>query len=200
MKLKEQLEEMGLTEEQAQKIADEVINGSYVPKSRFNEINEENKTLKQSLADRDKQLEDLQKSNSDNAALQEQITRLQQENADREKTHAAEIKRLKIDTAVELALSAAKAKNTKAVKALLDLEKAELAEDGTVKGLAEQVKALSEAADSSFLFEQGNKGKDFKGFTPGESGDKPPTGGKAPEKMTYDELCAYLAENPNTTL
>lgn len=200
MKLKEQLEEMGLTEEQAQKIADEVINGSYVPKSRFNEINEENKTLKQSLADRDKQLEDLQKSNSDNAALQEQITRLQQENADREKTHAAEIKRLKIDTAVELALSAAKAKNTKAVKALLDLEKAELAEDGTVKGLTEQIKALSEAADSSFLFEQGNKGKDFKGFTPGESGDKPPTGGKAPEKMTYDELCAYLAENPNTTL
>lgn len=200
MKLKEQLEEMGLTEEQAQKIADEVINGSYVPKSRFNEINEENKTLKQSLADRDKQLEDLQKSNSDNAALQEQITRLQQENADREKTHAAEIKRLKIDTAVELALSAAKAKNAKAVKALLDLEKAELAEDGTVKGLAEQVKALSEAADSSFLFEQGNKLKDFKGFNPGESGDKPPTGGKAPEEMTYEELCAYFEENPSTKL
>ena len=152
------------------------------------------------LKERDKQLETLVTSTGDVDALKEQIATLQAANKTAAETHATEIKRLKIDTAVELALSAAKAKNTKAVKALLDLEKAELAEDGTVKGLTEQIKALSEAADSSFLFEQGNKVKDFKGFTPGESGDKPPTGGKAPEKMTYEELCAYLSENPSTKL
>ena len=41
---------------------------------------------------------------------------------------------------------------------------------------------------------------DFKGFKPGESGDPAPSGDKKPENMTYDELCAYLAENPDTKL
>ena len=41
---------------------------------------------------------------------------------------------------------------------------------------------------------------DFKGFKPGESGDPAPSGDKKPETMTYDELCAYLAENPDAKL
>lgn len=187
------------TEEIDKKVSEE-IGKAFVARADFNALNQEKKSLDGVLKERDKQLETLVTSTGDVDALKEQIATLQAANKTAAETHAAEIKRLKIDTAVELALSTAKAKNTKAVKALLDLEKAELAEDGTVKGLTEQIKALSEAADSSFLFDQGNKGKDFKGFTPGESGDKPPTGGKAPEKMTYDELCAYLAENPNATL
>ena len=39
MKLKEQLVGMGLTGELAQKVIDEVIDGNYIPKSRFNEVN-----------------------------------------------------------------------------------------------------------------------------------------------------------------
>ena len=42
---KEKLMEWGLTEEQANKVM-EGLNGSFVTKSRFNEVNEENKTLK----------------------------------------------------------------------------------------------------------------------------------------------------------
>ena len=41
---KEKLMEWGLTEEQANKVM-EGLNGSFVTKSRFNEVNEENKTL-----------------------------------------------------------------------------------------------------------------------------------------------------------
>ena len=187
------------TEEIDKKVSEE-IGKAFVARADFNTLNQEKKSLDSALKERDKQLETLKSSTGDVDALKEQIASLQAANKTATEAHAAEIKRLKIDTAVELALSTAKAKNTKAVKALLDLEKAELAEDGTVKGLTEQIKALSEAADSSFLFEQGKKTKDFKGFTPGESGDKPPTGGKTPEAMTYEELCAYLAENPNITL
>ena len=40
---KEKLMEWGLTEEQANKVM-EGLNGSFVTKSRFNEVNEENKT------------------------------------------------------------------------------------------------------------------------------------------------------------
>lgn len=64
---KEDLIAMGLTEEQAKKVMDS-LDGNFVTKARFNEINEENKTLKKSVSDRDKQLEDLKKSSGDNAA------------------------------------------------------------------------------------------------------------------------------------
>lgn len=47
---KNDLKAMGLTEEQAEKVF-EAISGDFVTKSRFNEVNEENKTLKQSVAD-----------------------------------------------------------------------------------------------------------------------------------------------------
>ena len=42
---KEDLIAMGLTEEQAKKVMDS-LDGNYVTKTRFNEVNEENKTLK----------------------------------------------------------------------------------------------------------------------------------------------------------
>ena len=65
---------MGLTEEQAKKVMDS-LDGNFVTKARFNEVNEENKTLKKSVSERDKQLEDLKKSSGDNTALQQQICR-----------------------------------------------------------------------------------------------------------------------------
>ena len=46
MKLKEQLVQYGLTEEKAQEFIDKNIDGVFIPKARFDEVNEENKTLK----------------------------------------------------------------------------------------------------------------------------------------------------------
>lgn len=186
------------TEEIDKKVSEE-IGKNFVARSDFNTLNTEKKALADTVKERDKQLEELKNSTGDVEALRQQIATLQTDNANAAQAHEAEIKRLKIDAAVELALSAAKAKNVKAVKALLDLEKAELAEDGTVKGLAEQIEKLAKAPDSGFMFEAKNTKKGFTGLKPGESGD-PGTGGKKPEDMTYDELCAYLAENPEAAL
>ena len=168
MKLKEQLVQMGLTEEQAQKIVDEVIDGNFIPKSRFNEVNEENKTLKQSVADRDKQLDDLKKSAGDNTDLQQQITDLQKANADQKKAHEEELSRVRLENAVELALSDAKAKNIKAVKAMLDMENVKLGEDGNLSGLAEQVEALKKSDGYMFDVQQQTQ-QQFTGFQPGAS-------------------------------
>ncbi len=189
------------TEEIDKKVSEEIGKG-FVARADFNTLNAEKKALADTVKDRDKQLETLKASTGDVEALKTQIATLQTENATAAKAHEDEIKRLRIDTAVELALSAAKAKNVKAVKALLDLEKAELADDGTVKGLEDQIKKLAGAADSGFLFEQqDSQAKDFKGFKPGESGDPAgASGGKTPQDMTYDELCAYLAANPDAKL
>ena len=131
---KEKLLEWGLTEEQATKVM-EGLNGSFVTKARFNEVNTELTAAKNTIKERDTQLETLKKASGDTKALQDQITQLQADNKKKDDDHAAELKNLKISNAVELALTGAKAKNNTAVKALLAdfIGKAELAEDGTVK-------------------------------------------------------------------
>ena len=58
---KENLLEWGLTEEQANKVM-EGLNGSFVTKSRFNEVNTELTNAKNTIKERDTQLETLKKS------------------------------------------------------------------------------------------------------------------------------------------
>lgn len=168
---KEKLMEWGLTEEQANKVM-EGLNGSFVTKARFNEINTELSAAKKTIGERDAQLEALKKASGDTKALQDQITQLQADNKKKDADHAAELKALKIGNAVELALTGAKAKNTTAVKALLAdfIAKAELAEDGTVRGLDDEVKNLVEGKDTAFLFDKAT-GTKFKGAKSAEKGD-----------------------------
>lgn len=186
------------TEDIDKKVSEE-IGKNFVARSDFNTLNTEKKTLTDTIKDRDKQLETLKASTGDVEALKAQIATLQNDNAAAAKAHEEEIRQLKVDTAVELALSVAKAKNIKAAKALLNLDKAELSEDGTVKGLAEQIKRLAESADTGFMFEKSKPQQGFKGLKPSESGE-PRGGAKTPSEMSYDELCAYLTENPGAKL
>ena len=124
---------------------------------------------------------------------------LQKANKDAADAHAAEIKQLKIDSALDVALGNAKAKNKIAVKALLkDMDKAELDADGTIKGLAEQIEALQKS--DSYLFDAKNSKKQVKGAEPGESGNEDGDKGVDTSKMTYSELAAYLAENPDVKI
>lgn len=150
---KESLMAMGLTEEQATKVM-EGLNGSFVTKTRFNEVNEELKTAKATITERDGQLNTLKTSGADAAALQAQITQLQADNAAKDQEHAAEIKKIKIENAVEKALTDAKAINPATVKPLLAafLEKADLDDDGTIRGLADEIGKLAKAEGTSFLF------------------------------------------------
>jgi hypothetical protein len=177
---KEQLIALGLTEEQADKVLGAVTEEmkGYIPKSRFDEVNNANRDLKQQITDRDKQLEDLKKSAGDNQELQARIQELQKTNEAQGTEFEAKLQQVKVDAAIEVALAGAKAKNVKAVKALLDMDTIKVDGD-QVKGLDDQVKKLAEAEDSKFLF--GDDGG-FKGTKPGESGDK---GGK--ETLTVEQ-------------
>jgi hypothetical protein len=172
---KEQLMAMGLTEEQANKVM-ESLNGNFVTKARFDEVNTAKKQLETDIKTRDTQLEELKKSTGDAEALKKTITDLQTANAAKDAELAATVKKMQIDNAVDKALLAAKAKNTKAVKALLAefLDKAEL--DGeNIKGLDDEIKKLTEAEDSKFMFDvETKKQTTFKGIKPGEKSDKTP--------------------------
>lgn len=191
---KEKLIEMGLTEELATSVMKE-LDGNYVPKARFNEVNTELKQAKDQVKERDSQLETLKKNVGDSEELKKQIETLQNDNKTKDEAHAAEIKQIKIDAAVDKALADAKAKNPKAVKALLDLAKAEISDDGTIKGLDAQIKTLSEAEDSKFLFDTDNtqKNQNSKGFIPGQKKDGVP--GASSE---YETRLAEARKNGNT--
>ena len=68
-----------------------------------------------------------------------------------------------------------------------------------VKGLREQIAALTKAEDSKFMFNAVTAPK-MKGAKTGEDGIEDGDKGVDTSKMTYDELCAYLAETPEATL
>lgn len=198
---KDEFVKLGIDEETAKKCeaaSTEELKG-YIPKARFDEVNNEKKTLEATVLERNGQLETLKNSTGDVEAMKKQIADLQTENKTKDEAHAAEIKRLKIDAAVETALIAAKAKNTTAAKALLkDLDKAELADDGTVRGLSEQIAALQESDD--YLFEAKDGKKNIRGAQPGEAGNE--NGDKTVDvsKMNYTELAAYMAEHPDAKI
>ena len=193
MKKEELLKLEGLSEDLATKIAEmsaEELKGM-IPKSRLDEVIAERDNAKEDHADVLKQLGALQKETGDVQSLKDKIQELQDNATETEKTHAAEIQTLKINNAVDTALIGAKALNTKAVKALLNLEGAELAEDGSVKGLAEQITALQKS--DSYLFGSST----MKGAKTGESGNDDGGKGVDTSKMTYSELAAYAAEHPD---
>lgn len=197
---KEEFVKLGIDEELAKKceVASQEELKGFIPKSRFDEVNKEKKKLEFDVRDRDGQLETLKNSTGDVEAMKQQIETLQNENKQKDEAHAAEIKQLRIDTAIETALTGAKAKNNLAVRALLkDLDKAELQEDGTIKGLAEQITALQKSDE--YLFEAKTFTK-MKGAKPGEAGNEDGDHGVDTSKMTYSELAAYMAENPDAKI
>lgn len=198
MKKEELMKLEGMTDDLATKVAEMYANAikGMIPKTRLDEVIAERDNAKNSNADLLKQLGALQKESGDVQSLKDKIKELEDGAKETEKTHAAEIQTLKINNAVDTALIGAKALNTKAVKALLNLEGAELAEDGTVKGLADQIKALQTADDSKFLFGSST----MKGAKTGESGNDDGDKGVDTSKMTYSELAAYMAEHPDVQI
>lgn len=206
---RKQLEDLGLTKEQADSVmkinGDDIENAKGTASTEIKNLQTEVEGLKTQVGDRDKQLETLKASAGDNVDLKKKIEDLQTENATAKATHESELNQLKIDFAVEKALTGAKAKNIKAVKALLELGEAKLDKDGNVKGLDEQIEKLRSGDDTKFLFEaqkQQKQQQNFKGFQPGASGEKKPGEGETVDfsKMSYDELTAYMEANPDAQI
>lgn len=198
---KEDFVKIGIAEELAVKCEAaslEELKG-YIPRARLNEVSEENKSLKQAAADRDRQLEELKKFGGDNAELKKQLEALQQQNAEQRRTHEAELARLRLDNAVETALAAAGAKNVKAVRSLLDFAKLKLDAEGRVDGLEEQIGAVK-SSDPYMFTEKEASFPVLRGFQPGASSDFMPDGKADLSQMTYSEMTAFLSQNPDAKM
>ena len=104
------LEDMGLTKEQVDAIMKE--NGENIEHAKeglntqIEELTKERDGYKDQIKERDKQLDGLKKEAKDQKELQDQITKLQEDNKAATEAHKAEMKQLRIDNAVEKALTA----------------------------------------------------------------------------------------------
>ncbi|ATO50137.1 phage scaffolding protein [Brevibacillus laterosporus] len=167
--LKKLLQELGAPEERIEKITGSVEENykGYVPKHRFDEINDTKKELEGQIKDRDKQLTELKKNTGDNEDLKKQIETLQAENKTKGEEYETKLKDMQVSTAIKLALTG-EAHDPDLIASLLDKSKIEINEDGTLKGgLDDQVKALRESKAFLFVEKQERESKTtFKGATP----------------------------------
>ena len=159
---KEQLIALGtqlgitISDELAEKIIEmhkNTLDNNFVPKSRFDEVNEKNKTLTTQLSERDASIADLKK-NVDDKASKDKIAELEQKLADKDKEHAlqlaSEVKKVKIISEI-----AGKVHDNDLVVNLLNLDDITVNENGTIIGLNEQIEGLKQS--KGFLFKDEKK-------------------------------------------
>ena len=147
--------------------------GSYIPKEKFDEANEKAKQLENQISERDKQIEQLKNDTQASDELKSKIEELQEQNEKTKEELSNKLQQQRMESEIDKALLKNKARNPKAVKALLDLESVELNDDG-VKGLDDQLNKIKK--EEGYLFEQEGKGskagEDFKGNNDNNFGDE----------------------------
>lgn len=194
MNINELLKNIGVAEDkmgEAEKAVRDFLDGDFVTKARFNEINESKKSLTEQLAERDKQLTALKKSAGDNEGLKKEIENLQQANKQQKAEFEEKARALKLDTAVKLAI-ADSAQDADIVAGLIDRQKLILGEDGKVAGLTEQVEALKK--DKAFLFKGAPNNPQY---NPNGGGNNPPAANPfKKETFNLTEQGKMLRDNP----
>lgn len=157
------------------------IGKAFVARADFNTANEAKKTLETQAKEHEKQLKEFQTLAGSNQELTTKLTEAQEANKAAKAQYDAQLKKITLDSKVETALLGAKARNTKAVRALLDESKISI--DGeNVLGLNEQLDALKK--DAAYLF------GDTQPQNPAGpvSGDPP-----APSSLETTDMAAYKA-------
>jgi len=191
--LKELLKKAGIEEEKVDGVIADInkeLPKYFIPKDKYNEVAEAKKKLETDLAARDTQLEELKKAAGTSEELKKQIEALQADNKKAGEEWQAKLAQMQLDFAIERALAAAKAKNAKAVKALLDMEKVKL--DGEqLLGLEDQLKALQQS--DPYLF--GDSGKVGGGTNPPGAGN-PEVNPWKPETFNLTLQGKILKEDP----
>lgn len=191
-------------------LVDDTKSPSYFPKERYDSVNTRNKELSQQIADLKKvtdeyeklkpQLEAMKTAASENPLLKQQLDELQKkletsttqlnDYQTKNTEWESKYKETQIDTAIKLGLVNAKVnpKYTDLLSTKFDKSKFELNEDGSIKGLDEQLQSVQE-----------NYKELFGEVIPGSAGNNPPGGGgnipKDESKMTDAEW--FAAHQPS---
>ncbi len=187
--LKEILKKAGIEEAKVDGVIGDInkeLPKRFIPKDKYNEVAEAKKKLEADIQERDNQLEQLKNAAGNSEELKAQIEQLQAENQKAAEEWQAKMAQMQLDFALERALTTARAKNPKAVKALLDMEKVKLDGDQLL-GLDDQLKALQQS--DPYLF--GDSGKVGGGTNPANASNQTQVFTREQiRKMTPEEIDA----------
>ena len=142
--------------------------------------------LTQTIKEKDSEISSLTSKVGDTESLTQQISQLQADNTNLTNELNTKVSKLQKSHAIENSVRDAKAKNVKAVMALLDIDKITL-EDGALKGIQDQLESLTKGEDTAFLF-----GDTQPSAPAGTHLNNPPSGqnGTPPTSKTFAEAVA----------
>ena len=119
---------------------------NYIPRSRLNQVIHQKNTFMKNIETLNNQLKEMQENIKDRDQL---IKRL--ENSKNKITQETQrIKDICLTNAIKLEALKMNAKNIHVIGTLVDKKRLEILEDGTVKGLEEQLKELKESQEGLF--------------------------------------------------
>lgn len=196
MKLIEILKSQGVTDEQISKIKASMKENKVYETSlenadeRYDKMKSKKEDFETQLKTADATIEDLKKNNKDNETLQKTIEEHETTIETLKRDSAVKIKNLTLDNAINSKLSKVDDKYKKLLQTQFDREKLIIKEDGSIEGLEEQYKTITETY--SEWFEEKTPGGS--GFNPGGSpGFKNPF---SKEHFNLTEQAKLLKENP----
>ena len=129
----------------------DVSEGKYISKERYDQVNQQAKDYKKQVDERDKQITDLKEEFKDAKGLKEKVEQLEADNKKQKEEYEAQIKDINFNTALKSALAAYKCKDTDYLMSKINKDSIKLNEDGSIVGLKEQVEPFKK--DHEYLFE-----------------------------------------------
>ena len=178
-----------------EKLGDEKIdivsNGEWIPKAKFDEVNEQKKEYKRMADELDAKIADVTKQSKDHDGLKEELNKLRSENEQVKTEYEERLQKQSFDFTLEQAIRDAKARNPKAVKALLDTEAIKL-EGDKLTGFEDQLKTVKES--DSYLF---GEEKPSKGGGEFGGGGEPTENPWSKEHFNLTKQAEILRKNPD---
>ncbi len=165
--------ESALTESQFEEELKKILPKEWKPAETYNQLNEKYKTLEKQNAEYAKAIEEANKNKSSLEDLTKKFEALKAEHKAELDKKEAEFAQFKKDAFINGAIEKAGARTVKAVRALIDLEKVVSDNNGSFLGLDEQIKAIKENKDTSYLFGSAENYKPS--FKNGGGSETPPT-------------------------
>lgn len=178
------LEDLGLEKDIVDQIMQENGNDINKAKSDYEDIKAQLETANNTIKERDKQIEKLKEV--DGEKLKEEITKLQKLNKEAEKKYLDDLKELKLNNAIKLAIHD-KVFNEDIAAGLFDKSKLILNDDGSVIGIDEQYENIKK--DNAFLFKTNEVKNNYN-----------PSIGESTKNMSLEEAMIYMNEHPDADI
>lgn len=162
---KEKLLEIGIAEDLADKVLEDV-NKDYVPSYRYKEVKDSWESLNSEISKRDKQIDGLKKLSGNKEELEAEINSLKEANKKAKEEAEENLKAIRKDNAITEYLYNQRVNNVGVLKKLLNNQDIKY-EDEKLIGIDEQMKALREDNSLKSLFAN----NDLRGANPNIAGD-----------------------------